>query len=100
MLNAPSSPLTELESPMAKCDVCGNDYANSFQVVKGGATYTFDSFECAIHKVAPRCTHCGCAIIGHGVEADAEIYCCASCARHHGVTSLVDNADKSTSRGS
>ena len=78
---------------MAKCDVCGNDYANSFQVMKGGATYTFDSFECAIHKVAPRCGHCGCAIIGHGVEADTAIFCCASCARHSGVNSLVDNAN-------
>jgi hypothetical protein len=27
---------------MAKCDVCGNDYDKSFEVVKGGARNTFD----------------------------------------------------------
>jgi hypothetical protein len=38
---------------MAKCDVCGNDYHLSFQVVAAGSTHTFDSFECAIHMLAP-----------------------------------------------
>ena len=53
---------------MAKCEVCGNDYDMSFQVVTAGVTHTFDSFECAIHKLAPVCSHCGCKIIGHGIE--------------------------------
>ena len=55
---------------MAKCEVCGNDYELSFQVVTAGVTHTFDSFECAIHKLAPICAHCGCKIIGHGIEAN------------------------------
>ena len=38
---------------MAKCEVCGNDYHLSFEVVTAGARHTFDSFECAIHKLAP-----------------------------------------------
>lgn len=38
---------------MAKCDACGNDYDKSFQVVARGKTHTFDSFECAIHALAP-----------------------------------------------
>ncbi len=54
---------------MAKCDMCGNDYDKAFQITTGGKTHTFDSFECAIHMMAPGCTHCGCKIIGHGVEA-------------------------------
>ena len=54
---------------MARCEVCGNDYHLAFQVVTAGVTHTFDSFECAIHKLAPVCEHCGCRIIGHGVEA-------------------------------
>lgn len=83
---------------MARCDTCGNDYARSFQVVTDGATHTFDSFECAIHKLAPRCEHCGCSIIGHGVEAKGTIYCCAHCAQHDGVTQLVDNADHAPAR--
>jgi len=77
---------------MARCDQCGNDYDKSFQVMIGGKTWTFDSFECAIHAVAPRCTHCDCRIIGHGVEKDGTLYCCAHCARHDGETELQDRA--------
>jgi hypothetical protein len=57
-----------------------------------GATHTFDSFECAIHRLAPVCEHCACKIVGHGVEAGGRVYCCASCARHSGVKSLKDRA--------
>jgi hypothetical protein len=75
---------------MARCDVCGNDYDKSFDVVFGGSRYTFDSFECAIHKLAPQCVHCGCPIIGHGIEADGQMYCCANCARQSGVSGAAD----------
>jgi hypothetical protein len=75
---------------MAKCEVCGNDYDKSFEVVSGGMRHTFDSFECAIHKLAPQCVHCGCHIIGHGVEASGKMYCCANCARESGVTGVDD----------
>ena len=67
---------------MAKCDVCGNDYDKAFQVTKAGRTMTFDSFECAIQAMAPTCAHCGCKIVGHGVEANGAVYCCAHCAEH------------------
>jgi len=77
---------------MGKCDVCGNDYDKSFEVRAEGRSHTFDSFECAIHKLAPRCAHCGCRIVGHGMEADGQMYCCANCARESGVTSVVDRA--------
>jgi hypothetical protein len=43
---------------------------------------TFDSFECAIHAMAPTCAHCGCKTVGHGVEVGDEVYCCAHCAEH------------------
>ena len=77
---------------MAKCDVCGNDYDKSFQVVAKGSTYTFDSFECAIHRMAPICEHCGCRVVGHGVEADGLVFCGAHCARHAGVRAVADRA--------
>jgi hypothetical protein len=77
---------------MAKCEVCGNDYDRAFQVVVEGESHTFDSFECAIHKLAPTCAHCGCKIIGHGVEANRKYYCCAHCAHAAGARSIVDNA--------
>jgi hypothetical protein len=38
---------------MAICEHCGNDYDKSFQVVMNGRTHNFDSFECAIHALAP-----------------------------------------------
>ena len=77
---------------MAKCKVCGNDYDKSFTVTMGGQTHTFDSFECAIHTLAPACAHCECKVIGHGVEKAGTIYCCAHCAKHEGVSGLKDRA--------
>jgi hypothetical protein len=52
---------------MARCEVCGNDYDKAFQVMAAGATHTF-------------------------VEAGGHFFCCASCARHAGVTSIKDRA--------
>jgi phage terminase large subunit GpA-like protein len=77
---------------MASCEVCGNEYYLSFDVIMGTEQYTFDSFECAIQKLAPVCEHCGCKIIGHGIEADKRFYCCANCARQEGVTNVKDHA--------
>jgi hypothetical protein len=77
---------------MAMCDVCGNDYEKSFQVTTAEGQYTFDSFECAIHKLAPECARCGCRIIGHGVEAPGAMFCCAHCARQSGVPDVADRA--------
>ena len=77
---------------MAKCDVCGNSYDKAFTVTMGGSTHTFDSFECAIHALAPVCEHCGCKVVGHGVESDGAVYCCASCAKQAGVAGLKDRA--------
>jgi hypothetical protein len=75
---------------MARCSVCGNDYDKSFDVTRDGETHTFDSFECAIHKLAPNCAHCGCKIIGHGAEANGTFYCCAHCAKESGVKGVDD----------
>jgi hypothetical protein len=75
---------------MAKCEVCGNNYDKSFEVTFAGKNHVFDSFECAIHALAPKCAHCGCAIIGHGVEQGGKIFCCANCAREAGQTGLKD----------
>ena len=78
---------------MAVCEVCGNDYDKAFELSRGGETHTFDSFECAIHALAPRCAHCDCRIVGHGVEAaDSRIFCCAHCAGAEGEEALVDRA--------
>jgi len=75
---------------MGVCAKCGNDYDKSFDVVIGGAVHTFDSFECAIAMVAPRCAHCDCRVIGHGVEGGGRIYCCAHCAGQDGLSQIRD----------
>jgi len=79
---------------MATCEVCGNEYDKSFTIETPDAkTHVFDSFECAIHALAPSCAHCGCSVLGHGVEADGMIYCCAHCAESSGVAEVKDRVD-------
>jgi hypothetical protein len=75
-----------------RCGVCGNEYAGAFKVVMAGKRHVFDSFECAIQALAPACAHCGCKIIGHGMEAKGAFYCCAHCAAERGVKELRDHA--------
>ena len=77
---------------MAQCETCGNEYDKAFQVTLEGRSHTFDSFECAIHSLAPPCAHCGCKVVGHGVEADGSFYCCAHCAAQEGIDELADRA--------
>jgi hypothetical protein len=71
---------------MARCEVCGNDYDKTFAIEE----HVFDSFECAIQALAPLCEHCGCRVIGHGVEAHGRFFCCAHCAKVAGETGLRD----------
>jgi hypothetical protein len=59
---------------MGTCVQCGNDYDKSFEVRMNGRTMIFDSFECAIQALAPVCPHCGCRIIGHGVQHGDTIF--------------------------
>ncbi len=75
---------------MATCEVCGNTYDKPLEIKVNGQSHTFDSFECAIHALAPQCHQCGCRVVGHGVEADGEVYCCAHRARHHGHQGIKD----------
>ncbi len=77
---------------MSNCTLCHNDYDRSFDVIMNNKTYTFDCFECAIQLLAPICSLCYCKVIGHGVEKNKKIYCCAHCARSDGVSELKDRA--------
>jgi hypothetical protein len=79
-------------STTATCETCGNHYDKSFQVIQNGATHTFDSFECAIHALAPRCAQCGLRIVGHGLEKAGRIFCCGHCATQGGAPELRDRA--------
>jgi hypothetical protein len=77
---------------MGVCEICGNDYDKAMDVIVAGQAHVFDSFECAIHALAPVCAHCGCRIVGHGVEAGDAFYCCAHCAHQAGITNVSDRA--------
>ena len=76
---------------MGTCEQCGNNYDKTFTVMMAdGAEHTFDSFECAIEKLAPRCDQCNCRILGHGLEAAARYFCCHHCAERAGFGALKD----------
>jgi hypothetical protein len=80
---------------MARCETCGNDYDKAFEITLAGQSHLFDSFECAIHLLAPECAHCGCKVIGHGIEANGVFYCCARCANREGVREVADRSEQS-----
>jgi hypothetical protein len=83
---------------IATCEVCGNDYDKAFALrTADGTSHTFDSFECAIHAVAPTCAHCGCRIVGHGVEAGGSMFCCAHCAAEMGQHDMRDRSGDGSS---
>lgn len=72
--NSPA-PSDRIEVDRARCEVCRKDFDESFQVIAADEEHTFDSFECAAHKLAPVCEHCGCRVLGYGVEVDGRFYC-------------------------
>ncbi|MGH1561706.1 glycosyltransferase [Mumia sp. DW29H23] len=79
--------------PMATCSVCGNRYDRAFTITTADdETLVFDSFECAIHALAPRCAHCGCRVIGHGQQVGEQMFCCAHCAREATGAEVADRA--------
>lgn len=75
---------------MGLCSNCGNQYDSTFAVEQYGKKYEFDCFECAIHVLAPKCSHCGTRILGHGVQGGSSVFCCAHCARSEGQKSFID----------
>jgi hypothetical protein len=80
---------------MPICETCGNDYDKAFEIMHNGERHVFDSFECAIEALAPRCAHCGCRIIGHGMESSSasgsdKMFCCAHCAEQAGVAEMKE----------
>ena len=78
---------------MGKCEVCGNEYDKAFELISARTSHIFDSFECAIHAIAPTCDHCGCRIVGHGMESEGQFFCCAHCASAAGVGRMTDRVE-------
>ncbi len=67
---------------MHKCETCQNSYDRCLQIIAAdGSSHYFDSFECAIHALAPICAGCGCRVLGHGLDVEGSLFCCNHCAR-------------------
>ncbi|HVL36402.1 MAG TPA: hypothetical protein VM489_12095 [Burkholderiales bacterium] len=78
---------------MRKCEVCGQETAVGLAVLAGeDGPRTFDTFECAIVALAPRCAHCGCRYIRHPVRAAGAAFCSKACAQYAGVRRLPARA--------
>ncbi len=77
---------------MAICGACGNDHDKTFEALSQVQTHTFDSFQGAIHRLAPACTHCGVRISGTGLEQGGRIFCGSHCAGRGNVNELRERA--------
>lgn len=69
----------------AICEVCGKGEEGCFEVLLGCERHIFDSFECAMHAMTPKCGFCGCQVLGHGVQDGGTFYCSYLCANLHTV---------------
>jgi hypothetical protein len=78
---------------MGICEVCGNEYKNTFKVLMPHSQHEFDCFECAIHRLAPVCASCSCRIIGQGIEEEGVIYCGPHCLRAAGKNLFLGDLD-------
>jgi hypothetical protein len=70
---------------MAQCEVCGNEYHLSFEVIAEGQKHVFDSFECAIYKFALSAPLVAAGSWGTN-RSEGRVLPLCSCARpwHHG----------------
>ncbi len=66
---------------MTQCEICGTENEKNFTVIMNGENHVFDTFKCAIQELAPLCEHCGCKVLGHGVERSSHLFCSDSCSR-------------------
>lgn len=73
-----------------QCETCGNEYDKPMRIELAGKTHVFDSFECAIFRLAPHCARCHIRILGHGMEKEGRMYCCAHCAHVAGIPEMTD----------
>ncbi len=62
------------------CEVCGKSEDKCFEVHLGGERHVFDSFECAIRGLMPKCPLCGNLLLGAAVQVGSLTYCSYACA--------------------
>ena len=64
---------------MNKCETCGSENEELFEIVSKGVSYKFDTFECAISSLATACENCGCLITGRKLDQNGQSFCCQGC---------------------
>lgn len=72
-----------------ECENCGQKHDNPLLIIKNGKEHTFDSFECAISFIAPRCFHCNQIILGKETQHEGESYCSVACSREVHYTPIM-----------
>ena len=59
----------------ARCIKCGLTIEKDYILFINGTEFTFDSFECAVNFVAPRCANCNSVILKDGIQISEAKYC-------------------------
>lgn len=72
----------------ARCVNCGFNIEKDYILFINGTEFTFDSFECAVNFVAPRCANCNSIIMGRGIQQSGDMFCCSTCSKE-GIHSAV-----------
>ncbi len=75
---------------MTKCETCGSTSARTLDISVNGVSHSYDSLECAIFALAPRCANCSELVVSRGIAAKELIFCGDSCARVHAMTEAFD----------
>lgn len=73
----------------ARCINCGLNIEKDYILFINGKEFIFDSFECAINFVAPRCAHCNSVIVSREIRHSDEIFCSASCSEEANHSSIL-----------
>ena len=73
----------------ARCVNCGLNIEKDYILFINGTEFTFDSFECAVNFVAPRCARCNAIIMGRGTHHTDEIFCSPLCSEEKNYSPIV-----------
>lgn len=73
----------------ARCENCGFNIEKDYILFINGTEFTFDSFECAINFVAPRCAACNSIVLGRVVQERGDTYCSDKCSQTENHTPVV-----------
>lgn len=63
----------------ARCEKCGLNIEKDYILFINGKEFTFDSYDCAVNFVAPRCAHCNSIIAHREIKHREEAYCSQYC---------------------